>query len=265
MSGIGDPNVTRMLVVFLRFYARMTQGQLAAASGVYQSEISLYELGDTVPTERKQRRLAEAVGLDWPLVVQLRRAIEAVVHAADARAVFRGPADENLHSALTDLALLAITPYILEAKSQAPEPTREQITQEAEEIWANLAPFAPKQRRKYIELGPRASRNWALAILACQASVSEAGDADEAMELAELAIEIAERAPGQEEWKSRLQGYCLAHLARAHQAANRPDEATRTFDRAWRLWQAGADLVPPALKEWPLPGLGDQPGAAPVS
>src|SRR5262245_27958365 len=108
MRGIGDPRVTRLLVSFLRAYADITQDAFAEASGVYQSEIALYESGAKVPDERTQRRLAAAVRLEWPVLVHLRRAMEAVVHAADARALAIGPADHDLAGELADRALLAV-------------------------------------------------------------------------------------------------------------------------------------------------------------
>jgi transcriptional regulator with XRE-family HTH domain len=253
--GTGDPRVTRLLVLFLRNYAHMTQDDLEAASGVYQSAISFYENGDKVPDERTLRRLAAAVGLDWQVVVHLRRAMEAAVHAADARALTAGPADQDLASDLSDYTLLSVVPDLIQIATQGtPELTREQTEREAEEIWQNLAPYAPKQRRKLIEVGVRAERNWKLAVLACQASV-EAANKQDATDLAELALAIAERAPGSEEWKSRLQGHCLAYLARAQKMAHRDEQAEETYGRALRLWQAGADLEPPALKEWPGFGL----------
>jgi hypothetical protein len=87
-------------------------------------------------------------------------------------------------------------------------------------------------------------------VLACDASLHEAaGNPDEARELAELALSIAGRVSGKEEWKRRLEGYCLAHLANAHAAANRAGEASETRDRAWESWRAGADLEPPVLPE----------------
>ena len=91
-----------------------------------------------------------------------------------------------------------------------------------------------------------------MAEQACKASIRKAAhSAGAALELAELALSIAERVPGQESWRSRLKGYCLAHKAHALRIANKLAESEEGFARAWDLWRAGAD--PDALlPEWLL-------------
>jgi hypothetical protein len=57
------------------------------------------------------------------------------------------------------------------------------------------------------------------------------------LELAELALSIAERVPGEESWRSRLKGYCWAHIANARRVANDLSGADEALTRAWELWR----------------------------
>jgi hypothetical protein len=44
-----EPGVLRLVVVFLRFYCDMTQGEFGRAAGVNQGYVSLCESGKKVP------------------------------------------------------------------------------------------------------------------------------------------------------------------------------------------------------------------------
>jgi hypothetical protein len=96
-----------------------------------------------------------------------------------------------------------------------------------------------------------------LAERVCEASVkSAARDAGEALELAELALSIAERVPGEESWRSRLKGYCWAHVANALRVANDLAGADKAFAHARDLWPAEANPSPDPTSATPksLPG-----------
>jgi len=79
-----------------------------------------------------------------------------------------------------------------------------------------------------------------------------AHNAGEALELAELALEIAERAPGEESWRARLKGYCWAHLGNARRVANDHAGSHEAFSQAWHFWEAGADSDSGLLAGWRL-------------
>ena len=75
---------------------------------------------------------------------------------------------------------------------------------------------------------------------------------EDALELANLALSIAERVPGEEGRRSRLMGYCWAHVGNARRVANDLSGADEAFTRTWDLWLAGADSGPDSLAEWRL-------------
>jgi transcriptional regulator with XRE-family HTH domain len=253
MAERNEAGALRMVVVFLRFHADMTQAEFGKASRVDQSEISKYEKGTKMPTEESLLRMARVANVEWPVVVHLRRAYGAVLS---------GPAYRSLISeqpsllALLEPMLLAITPYLLEdermeTQRQPPEEER----REAEEIWTALERCSIPRRRRLIELAPRASRSSALAASACAASLREARDARESLELAELALSIAERVEGEEDLRSRAQGYCWAHVGNARRLGKDLGGANEAFARARDLWRPGTDAAVELFPEWRLLSL----------
>ncbi|HEY7214283.1 MAG TPA: tetratricopeptide repeat protein, partial [Thermoanaerobaculia bacterium] len=93
-------------------------------------------------------------------------------------------------------------------------------------------------------------RSWGLCELLCHESEKAAADdAGRAVELAELALLIADLAPGEEAWRWRLQGYASAHLGNALRVRTDWPGAEKAFGRAFELWQAGAPGDPGLLSE----------------
>lgn len=118
MEKVEDSEDSRLVVSFLRSYGRMTQEELAAAAGMSQGLISRLESGQKVPSEAVLRRLAAAVGVRWPLVVQLRRAVAAFVAAAkEAPGGLGVPLQDDqevFRREILEPALLALRAYELE-------------------------------------------------------------------------------------------------------------------------------------------------------
>ena len=239
----GDAAVLRVVVRFLRAHARMTQMEFARKSRVDQPQLSRYERGETIPPEPALRRMAAAAGLEWTAVLHLRRFYAAVL-AAQARreATFAVP-DPELEKALLDAVLLAVTPYLIEKGVDEPLPqSPEEARREADEVWANLKRLPVAESRRLLGCAPRASGNWALAVEACLESERRAAhSAQEALELAELALFIAERVVSDEGFRAALQALCWAVLGNAHRVANDFGAADTAFARSADFAQAGAD------------------------
>jgi transcriptional regulator with XRE-family HTH domain len=107
-------------------------------------------------------------------------------------------------------------------------------------LWERLKPLTSAQRRAAIDASQEL-RSWALCELVCEKSIEAAADrADRALDLASLAVYIAEKSPGVGEWRKRLQGYALAHLANARRVGGDLAAADKVFVRAKKLWEAGA-------------------------
>jgi transcriptional regulator with XRE-family HTH domain len=244
MAKRGDPKVLRLVVLFLRSHSGLTQEEFGKAARVAQSDVSRYESGTVAVPEVVLRRMAAAARVDWPIVVHLRRAYATILNAAARRTRIgmAGPLD----LAVLEPALLAVTPYLLEDGTLNPEP--EAARREAEEVWAALERFPLAYRRRLIELSSRSGRGVALVARVCEASVRAAAHrTEDAQELAELALFIAERIPGPESRRSRAEGYCWAHLGNAHRIATDFDAADEAFARAWKLWGDGDGTEPKLL------------------
>jgi transcriptional regulator with XRE-family HTH domain len=248
MAARGEASVLRLVVVFLRFRAGMTQAEFGRASRVDQSDVSRYERGKAAPPEESLHRMAEAAGVPWPVVVQVRRFYAAVLPAAAGR----GDVPEAEAPALLEAALLAGATPRGEARRQSPEEAR----READEIWSALERYPIRRRRRLIELAPRASRSCALAARVCAASLRAAAhDAREALELAALAFSIAQRVPEAEGLRARTLGYCQAHAGNALRVANDLDGADEAFARAWEIWGAPGEAGRELLPEWKVLSL----------
>ena len=106
----------------------------------------------------------------------------------------------------------------------------------------------PRQRRQAVEEEER-YWTWGLAERLCfESERAAAHRADGALDLAGLALRIAELAPGgSEAWRSRLQGYAWAFVANARRVKGDLPGAEEAFQRSDRLWEAGAEGDPGVL------------------
>jgi transcriptional regulator with XRE-family HTH domain len=214
MAKRGDPNVLRLVVIFLRALTRMTQAEFGRASGIDQGDISRYEQGDLAPPEASLRRMARAAKVPWPLVLLLIRFIETFLAAVARR---RSPI-QVLDPKVLEPALQAVTTYLLEDAGTKREQPPEEARREADETWRELERHDISRRRRLIEMTPQSSKSPALAMRICEASAQAADrNAGESLELAELAFSIAERVQGEE--SGRVQGYCRERLLHARQVA----------------------------------------------
>ena len=249
MAKRGDPAVLRQVVSFLRSQAQMTQARFGKESRVDQALVSRFELGLVAPPEEALRRMAKVARFDWPVVVHLRQFYTSLLTWAPRRSAAR--TYKPLDLALPEPALLTVTPYWIELHAGVPDlPSPDQEREVAVKIWESLERHPVPLISRLVQLSPRAG-NWALAEQACASSVRRtAHSAGEALELAALALSIAERVLGEERW--RLMGYCWAHIANARRVANDLAGADEAFVRAWDLWRAGADTDPKQLAEWQL-------------
>ncbi|MEO6194656.1 MAG: helix-turn-helix transcriptional regulator [Thermoanaerobaculia bacterium] len=242
MTTTEDAKVLSLTVVFLRFFADMTQAELGRAAGIDQGLISRYESGKHVPPEESLRRMAAAAGVPWSQVIFLRRAYSTILQAT-ARGKAGGLDTEPLDAGALEIslerALLVVATYLAEETSRESSPEEER--REAERIWEALEELPASRRRRLIELSLHAGRSWALAERLCEASLrTAAAEPEEALELADLALFIAGQVPGEEGWRSRVEGYCWAHVANARRAAGDLAGADEACARARDLWRAGA-------------------------
>src|SRR6185369_8609085 len=75
----------------------------------------------------------------------------------------------------------------------------------------------------------------------------------QALQMAELALAIAGRVPGEQTWRSRLEGLSRGHVANARRVLEQLHAADAELVRAWKLWEEGAPGDPGLLNEAWLP------------
>ncbi|HEV7518294.1 MAG TPA: helix-turn-helix transcriptional regulator, partial [Thermoanaerobaculia bacterium] len=254
MADRWDPLVLKHVVRALRLRAGMTGKEFGKACRVDQSNVSRYELGKAAPPEDSLRRMAETAQVPWHLVVSMIRFFTALLSAADRGTAPASPAQPPaVERATFDAVAQAISPYLIEeglAEAEGLPP--EQALREAAEVCAGLLPLPAAERRRLLSLSLRASRSWAVAAELAHASARVAADeVEEARELAELALFVARRVPGEAQ-RARAEGYCTGFLANVGRVATEFDEASELFPRVWALWQAGEAAASLPLAEWRL-------------
>lgn len=127
--------------------------------------------------------------------------------------------------------------------------------QEAPALWERLQEYTHRQRL-FLVKEVSDFHSWALCELLCKASLdATADDATRALELAELALAVAERIPGGEALRQEARGYAWAHLGNAHRVRGDLGEAVRGFAEFRRFWPSGGAVKSGLLSEAVLLGL----------
>jgi tetratricopeptide (TPR) repeat protein len=116
--------------------------------------------------------------------------------------------------------------------------------QEAEGLLKDLMKRPSAERWRMVE-EYEAYRSWALSERTAFASEKMAAhDADAAVDLARLAVRMAELTPGGDGWRSRVGGLCWGLLANARRVKGDFPASDAAFVRSEQLWQAGAAADP---------------------
>jgi transcriptional regulator with XRE-family HTH domain len=213
---------------------------LADAAGVVPSTISAYQKGG-LPRERLDW-LAARMGLGAP---EVERALFAATVASPRAPAFRTPVDptpEQRRRIAKAAALAGREALELVEDKLLREVWEENAAlalAEGRELANQLKTWSDADRRYLIEQAPD-YQHWGLAVCLCQDSEAAAArDPAEALKLAELAVHVASRVPGPEEWRSRLEGYCTGFVG------NSQDPFPRR--RCERRGHGGSRAPPPGL------------------
>jgi len=118
------------------------------------------------------------------------------------------------------------------------EARHRQARARAERQWQKLKTLPPERQRRRIEKN-RDRLTPALVARVCEESEKAASDsAGRALALAELALFIAERVPG--EVSHRAQAYAHGLITNAHRVGGQLPVADTTYARALEMWKAGS-------------------------
>ncbi len=247
-----------IVLTFLRSIQGQSQADLGAASGISPNLINEYERGRK-PLNRD--RLEHIIGfLGLPP-----EAIDALLaETAAIRAMSRAPRDSPEAPLETVRRVEAVSLRFGTAMTSFSRVMLLQITTEGEALhareragflWDRLRRRTPAERRLLVQKG-RKYRTWALCERVAAESIRKAPNHPrEALELAELALLMAELLPGERTWSLRLQGYAWAHMSNARRVCNDLPGAEAAIVRAWKLWEAGEPGDPGLLNRAWLPWI----------
>jgi len=243
------PSSLGITLRFCRLARGWSEEELALAVGVKPVLISRYERGGKTLSRERLEELVAVMDVPPESVDLVLFALEPAVPAESPRS----PVD------LTQAELGIIRRAALALGLRVAEAVRARLTanirrekaararEEAAALWKTLKGLPPRRRRTVIETEAR-YQTWAVAERLCAESVRAAANrADLALELAALALRVAELAPGPETWRSRLQGYVWAFIANARRVQGDLPGAEEAFLRSDGFWEAGISADPGLL------------------
>ncbi len=252
-----DPE-SRLALVLLRASRLWDQAELARAARISPSQISAYERGERATPRDVLERAAEATGFPVYLLDSMLSALRSFRAAARSRVrpdrVFGATLSAEILALSQEAVDLVLAPL---AQPSRPEP------EGAEVLWANLEVCTAAERRMLVEdLEEYWSGDLCMRV-AAESRRRIPDDPREALDLAEIAVLIADLLPKREARRPCLQAHAWAHLSCVRQSQGDETGAQEALERAQRMWEA----VTPG--EWEReeagnPGpdskaLGDQP------
>jgi transcriptional regulator with XRE-family HTH domain/tetratricopeptide (TPR) repeat protein len=247
-----------IVLTFLRLGQGWSQADLGETAGISPNLLNEYERGRKKLTRERLEHLIAYLGLPPEVIDTTLRALAA--NRAAARAPRDSPEDASEEARRVEaFALRFGTTMTGFARTTLRELTVEgealHARQRAGLLWDRLKRYTPAERRSLVQKG-RKYRTWALCERIAAESIRKAPNhPKEALELAELALLIAERLPGERTWGLRLQGYAWAHVSNARRVCNDLPGAEEAIVRAWKLWEAGEPGDPGLLNEAWLPWI----------
>jgi transcriptional regulator with XRE-family HTH domain len=223
--------------------------ELSRRSGIDKRSLNRYLKGEVMPTPQTLSRIATVFNV--PAGIFDRLAPRCRASRLDVEEALRQGAGEppGLEERIGSAALAAMAPFLQQLDRNAGPCAEDRLWAEA--LWARWEPLQDEERRRDQEivvdvlLGDE--RSWALAERFCFASASAAANrVDEALRLAQLSMQLADRVPG-EDWRLRLLGWVEPFLANAQRVGGDLAASAKALARADDLWERGAAGAPAGL------------------
>lgn len=233
-------------LAFFRSSAEWSRERLAEAAGTTKKRIGEWEAGYRTLSRRRAVALLTILGfsaadLDEVLEQIARRRAQA--HGGSAS----GSSDEKLSRVGADLAAFLTRELATQVRLHQADEARS----EAVRLWKRLSKRTIQERKALVEESAR-FQTWALALRLGEESARAAADrADRALELAELAVSAAGRAPMPgplpDGFRKLVLADCFAFLGNARRVAGQLPLADGAFHRSELLAQEGEGCDPDRL------------------
>ncbi|HET9229442.1 MAG TPA: hypothetical protein VFR31_22370, partial [Thermoanaerobaculia bacterium] len=243
----------RLVYVLLRYNDYLDQAGFSSVTRTAASQVSLYLRGERTLPEDILERAADAREFPRVLLRPARRAIRSF------RAAAKGWSRADRILAETFFAdLLALSGEALEvisaagaptAQSEVPAVPRAEDREAAAGLWLKLERRNPRQRLAMVE-EIEEFQSWAVCELVSARSIEVAPSSPaESLELAGLALRIAEVCAGDKLLCQRAEGYAWFHVANARRVTNDLPGSGAALETAIKLWDAGAPGDPGLFDE----------------
>jgi tetratricopeptide (TPR) repeat protein len=245
-----------LILTFLREGQGWSQTELGEASGIHPNLLNAYERGRKELNRSRLEHILSFMGLP-PVIIDDNLERLAANRAAVRFSGSSGPFNPRLlieetvaqvgrlagEFSRAALATLAVAGIAIEERAKAAQ------------LWEALETYEPDQRITLVEQSPK-FRSWAFSELVAAKSIEAAPSSPaQALELAGLALRIAELCPCDEPLRQRTEGYAWFHVANARRAANDFRGLDTALATAAKLWEAGAPGDPGFFNEAMVLGL----------
>ncbi len=241
---------------YLRSFVLVLQKDLAARLG-YASDkpVSRFESGATALTRERLEEVVAPLGMP-PESVDVLLLTYSLISLLDVDGEAEpGPLglDREERRAIVRATLAATATFAEEMAALLIQRKRQEkaaaARREAEEVVPVLLQAPKKERRRLVEIFPE-YQGWAVAEKLAHESVRRAAhDAGEALEVAELALSVAEQL-AEDGSRAAAQGYCWAIVGNARRVGNDFDGSDAAFTQAWERWRAGSEAGRALFAEW---------------
>lgn len=241
-----------LVVVVLRALAGMTQTELAEAAGTTASVISEYETGKRRPSRKTVERFAEVLDIPSHKIDGLLPFLRALRDSSRQSSPRLSQEELALRTArdVESLVIEALGMALME-RLQEPLYSESDERAKARSVWERLERLGRTHRQLLVDEGVE-FQTWALCELLCEESFGIAEhNREEALERAELAVQVAGKVTGEPAWRSRIQRYAWAHLGHARRLQGDREGAREALQRYRTLWREGVS-APGKLSEEPI-------------
>ena len=247
-----EPDERGICLYILRSLRGWTQEELAKALRIPASAVSEYEKGRRYIPERIVRRAAEVVGIPSRKLLDLEaflRDLRGSLQSAPLpKSDLRDRVAEELSLGFEDIARRAVETVLASSQVWKGSSGSKRDLIPADVLWMELERCGEEERRLVIEEGVE-YQTWGLCKLLCEKSLEVADGEGPALELAELALFVAERVPGEEDWQAGVQAFAWAHLGYVRRKLGDRSGAEEALVRFRRLWHPGASSRPLPLDD----------------